>query len=195
MKSFAVLMDDHTRWEGQAESPMAASTKAEEETGKRAVYFVTPSFISPTFTMLVGLPRSGKSTWVNRCCKNPNDIVISNDWIREHILGVAYCEASNAIVWTIIDATMRICLSQGKNVILDGVNHHPGIRKYYLEIARKYNANIIMIVFDTPLEVCLKREFKVPAEVIHRMYDEFKMPTPDEYDQIIHVTAQQNETA
>ena len=57
-----------------------------------------------TLTIMVGLPRSGKSTWIKENAGNA--VVVSNDWIRENILGTHYTKTSNALVWAITDAAL-----------------------------------------------------------------------------------------
>lgn len=136
-------------------------------------------------TMLVGIPRSGKSTWIDK--HKMDNIVVSNDWIRENILGIHYSHASNAIVWSIIDSTLRILLEQRKNVILDGTNHMPHIRKFYIDIAKEYGAKVKMVVFHTPLDVCLARNQttkKLPDACLERMAKDFTPPYKTEYDKI-----------
>ena len=138
-------------------------------------------------TIMVGIPRSGKSTWID---KNKKDnVVVSNDWIREEILRTKYSTESNAIVWQIIDSTLRILLGQGKNVILDGTNHMPHIRKFYTDIAKAYGAKVRMVVFHTPLEVCMARNHtpsgnKLPDYCLERMAKDFVPPYKTEYDKI-----------
>lgn len=138
----------------------------------------------PTFTMLVGLPRSGKSTWIT---ENPDaGVVVSNDWIREEILGTHYSDKANAIIWSIADATLRIVLGQGKDAVLDGVNLTKFTRSFYIKLAREYGARILMVVFETPVEVCLKRNVdkKLPDDVLSKMSESYQPPTMDEYDYI-----------
>ena len=50
--------------------------------------------IRPTFTMVVGIPGSGKSTFAEEH-KNENTIHISSDAIREEIFGDAGCQDDN----------------------------------------------------------------------------------------------------
>jgi predicted kinase len=139
----------------------------------------------PNFTLLVGLPRSGKSTWIQK--NGGNAIVVSNDWIREEILGTHYSKNANAIIWTIADAALRIVLGQGKDAIYDGVNLTKETRKFYIDLARQYGAKIKMVLILTPLETCIERNKvgqKLPIEVLQKMADSFESPDPEEYDEI-----------
>ena len=138
-------------------------------------------------TLLVGLPRSGKSTWINARAGD-TELVVSNDWIRENILGGSYASSANPVVWTLVDATLRIALSQGISVILDGVGLTKATRKFYTDIARQYEANVKIVVVDTPLASCLERNrttaHKLPEEKLIEMSKQFELPTADEYDEV-----------
>lgn len=138
-----------------------------------------------TLTLLVGLPRCGKSTWIE---KNKGDaIVVSNDWIRENILGTHYSPNANALIWSIADAALRIVLGQGKNAILDGINHKPEVRRFFVDLARQYKAKVKMVCIMTPIGVCLARNSKtevnkLPQEKLRSIIMEW--PQPNEYDEV-----------
>ena len=93
-----------------------------------------------TLTIMVGLPRSGKDTWIEK--NKGSAIVVSNDWIRENILGTHYSTASNAVVWSLTDAVLRVVLGQGHDAILNGVNHTKDVRAFYIKLAKQYNFEI-----------------------------------------------------
>lgn len=142
-------------------------------------------------TIVMGLPRAGKGTWID-LKKNQNDIVVSSDWIRENILGQSYSKASNSIVWSIIDSTLRILLGQGKNVILDGINLTRSVRKFYTDIARTYGSEVVIVHVKTPLDVCVERNrkaesHKLPEEDLLNMGSIIEIPTKDESDGYIEV--------
>jgi predicted kinase len=142
-----------------------------------------------TFTLVCGLPRSGKSTWIEN---NKGDaIVVSNDWIRENILGHKYSEPANAIVWTIADATIRILLGQGKDVIYDGINLTRDVRKFFIDIAEIYKSRVRIVYVETPSAVCVmrnKNKEKLPDGKIERMGRNVEMPNESEYDEFVKVT-------
>ena len=140
-------------------------------------------------TLLVGIPRSGKSTWIKENARDA-DLVVSNDWIRENILGGSYASSANPIVWTLVDATLRIALSQGMNVILDGVGLTKATRKFYIDIAKQYGARTRMVLVDTPLSICLERNrtaeaHKLPEEKLIEMSKHFEQPEGQEYDDLV----------
>ena len=140
-------------------------------------------------TLMVGMPRSGKSTWIVNN-KDKNDIVISNDWIRENILGNHYSNAANPVIWMVTDSCIRILLSQGVNVILDGINHTRYIRSLYLNIGKEYATETRIVYTNTPLAVCLERNktnAKLPSGKLVKMYEEIESPTMYECDKFIKI--------
>lgn len=145
-------------------------------------------------TILVGLPRAGKSTW---CTQNTNKaVLVSNDWIRENILGTHYCNAANAIVWSIVDSTLRIVLGQGKDAILDGINHTKAVRSFYIKLAKEYNAEVELVVFDTPLSVCRQRNttLKLPNDRIDDISKAYEIPSINEGVQKITIVTYTGDT-
>jgi predicted kinase len=139
----------------------------------------------PNFILMVGLPRSGKSTWIQE--HSQNAIVVSNDWIREEILGTHYSKNANAIIWTIADAALRIILGQGKDAIYDGVNLTKETRKFYIDLARQYGAKIKIVLVITPLEICMERNKsgnKLPNDVLEKMASSYERPDRTECDEM-----------
>jgi predicted kinase len=137
-------------------------------------------------TIMMGLPRAGKGTWI-ASKKGHDDIVVSTDWIRENILGHSYSDASNAIVWAMVDSTLRIVLGQGKNAILDGINLTKSVRKFYVDIARTYGAEVRIVYIRTGLGDCVERNrlaesHKLPEPDLIEMGKIIEIPTKDEYD-------------
>jgi predicted kinase len=117
---------------------------------------------------------------------------VSPDWIRENILGesYSYAESANAIVWTLIDAAVRIVLSQGKDVILDGVNLTKSTRKFYVAIARQYGAWVKMVFFSTLCSECVRRNslaktHKLPKQKLLAMANSLEVPFDNECDELI----------
>lgn len=139
-----------------------------------------------TLTLMMGIPRSGKTDWVNKNKKNA--VVVSSDWIRENILGCHYFEKNNAIVWSIIDSTLRVVLGQGKDAIFDGMNLDRFTRKFFIDLARDYNAKVKIVFLDTPLMTCIARNAvcqKIGNEKLEKLYKKIERPLLSECDEII----------
>jgi len=142
----------------------------------------------PTMFLMIGLPRSGKSTWAES--NSNNAILISNDWIRENILHAPHCKSTDPAVWMIVDASARLLLSQGTNVIIDGVHLTKSVRKFFVDMARECGAEIVMVCVQTSLHECLLRNqksHKLPDHVLVNMHAIYEYPTQDEYDYMLKV--------
>lgn len=116
----------------------------------------------PTLTLMVGFPRSGKSTWIEK--NKEDELVIEPDWIRRNILGHQYHRPAEPIIWLIADSFIRICLSQGQDVILDGINLLKFIREKYVKLAQEMGVKIRVVWITTPMEICLARNQESPEE-------------------------------
>ena len=134
--------------------------------------------------MMVGFPRSGKSTWI-RDNKN-NELVIEPDWIRRNILGHQFHKPAEPIIWLIADSFIRVCLAQDRSVILDGTNLHPFVRMKYIELAKESNVDVGCVWVQTPIEVCVERNKvseegqKLPEDALIGKAETFEKPTMEE---------------
>jgi len=145
-----------------------------------------------TLYLMVGFPRAGKSTWIYNNKERLDAIVIENDWIRENILHAPNSKSTEPAIWMIVDSCMRILLSQGKNVILDGINLTSFTRKFFIDAAKECDARIVFVWINTPLEECLSRnsrllDHKITNEILKRVGANFESPMSHEYDEIILV--------
>ena len=135
-------------------------------------------------TIMVGFPRSGKSTWIE---ENKGDsIVVEIDWIRNNILGNSYHKASEPALWLVADSTTRICLGQGRDVILDGINLHSFVRAKYIELAKSMDCEVECAWVNTSMAICMNRNTKsddaqkLSPEALYSMRDSFHPPTEGE---------------
>ena len=139
---------------------------------------------SPTFLMLIGIPGSGKTHWINLNKKKldaMNYEVISPDEIRQEITGKISDLSQDRIVWN--EAKLRVFnrLINGKNVILDATNVNYYYRRLFIENLPK--CNLRAKLFEVTPELAKERikndlkhgkpRSKVPEEVIDRMQNQF----------------------
>lgn len=145
--------------------------------------------MSGRLIIMTGLPRSGKSTWSEKYIdRKPDTVLISNDWIRENIFNHKYASSINPALWMISDACIRIILSQGKTVILDGINHTRFVRGEFIKTAKEMEAEIESVHIATSLEICLERNDKLPDDKLKSMAKEFEKPSKDEgFDQLRYI--------
>lgn len=126
----------------------------------------------------VGLPGSGKTTFVNNY---PYLYWHSSDEVRERILGDVNDQEHNKIVFDTLHQEIKTDLAMGRHCYYDATNLTTSIRKDIVRRFRNYAEDIIAVYFNEPVEVCKernsKRERVVPEEVIDRMA--LKMTAPE----------------
>jgi predicted kinase len=147
----------------------------------------------PELVMLVGIPCSGKSTYVNKLRDYEywkDAVVLSTDnYIEEQAkrLGMTY----NEVFQDCIDeATRQLEMSfvrakeEGKRIIWDQTNLSIKTRKKKLtKVPSIYKRTVVW--FQVDLEEALKRngtrEGKfIPESILKRMYHQFEVPTLEE---------------
>lgn len=144
----------------------------------------------PLVLVLVGLPASGKSTWARE-----NGITaISSDALRELLADDATDQTIHREVFRHVRALLRTRIVIGRGcTAVDATNLTPKERKPYIEIARKLGARVEAVVFDTPLEECLKRNRGrarvVPEAAMHMMAAKLRRPSAGEGFARIRVVA------
>lgn len=125
-----------------------------------------------------GLPASGKSTWaIQYAIDNPEFVRVNKDKIRDFFGELKWNGKFEKDVIDIQRLLANTALRQGKSVIVDDTNFNPKIKEYWKELAKCYNIEFEIEVFDTPVEVCierdLKREKSVGMHVILGMYNRY----------------------
>lgn len=152
---------------------------------------------------LVGLPGSGKSTWINNFLKNKTEeyVIISSDNILEKIAqacGLTYSDVYND---HINNATSRMnvdaadAISNRQNIIWDQTNLTQGKRKSILNRFPKtyYKRAIVFSVEDEELHKRLNTREKatgkkIPSHVIKNMRESYQEPTKEEgFDEILRI--------
>ena len=120
--------------------------------------------------VLVGLPGSGKSTWLER----QGIAAISSDWIRQVLADDPADQTIHARVFLTMRYLLRHRLALGRPVsYVDATHLTPAERRPYIQIAQWYGCDVEALFFDVPLEVCRERNRRrqrvVPGEAIARM--------------------------
>jgi predicted kinase len=127
--------------------------------------------------LLVGLPGSGKSTWLAA----HGISAISTDQIR----GVLSDDVNNQSIHGRVFSTVRYLLRQrlaiGRPVTyIDATHLTRAEREPYAQIAKWYGCDLEAVFFDVPLEECLRRnglrERVVPPDAIRAMAQKLHAP-------------------
>jgi predicted kinase len=135
---------------------------------------------NPTLTLMCGLARCGKSTWIK---KNKKDaIVVSPDKVRSDIFGHQFHANAEDFVWACSKAFVRLLLDQGKSVIIDATNLTFKQREPWIRMAQEFDIKLRIVWIKTSLKICKIRNDKsevnrkVPVEVLDRMALSFENP-------------------
>lgn len=140
-----------------------------------------------TFIVMVGLPGSGKSTYVAELEKD-GYIVHASDRVRAE-MGDETDQEHNGEVFDILYKRVKDDLSVGKNVVLDCTNLRRKNRRHLLRMLERIPCYKKCVIAATPFEECIcnnaGRERQVPEFVLWKMLCNFQMPTTAEgFDEV-----------
>lgn len=126
---------------------------------------------------LVGLPRSGKSTWA----KSQAWPIVNPDSVRLAIHGERFIAVAEPYVWATVRAMVRALFLAGHDkVILDACNNSRKRRDEW----RTDEWATFFKYFDAPASVCKGRAFQAEDKgiipIIERMAEKFEPPQDDE---------------
>lgn len=132
------------------------------------------------FIMLIGLPGSGKSTYVTRYeSKNTNTAIVCPDDIREELTGNVNDQSHNTEVFEIAYKRIKEFLEADLDVIFDATNLNRKRRISLLKTLPKDTLKIA-VVFAVAFSLCKEqneqRSRVVPYDVMDRMYKNFQVP-------------------
>jgi predicted kinase len=135
----------------------------------------------PRIVVLVGLPGSGKSTYVEKI----GAPVLSSDTIREQLADDPTDQTIHGRVFRTLRHMLRHRLELGRPVTyIDATNLTPRERRAYIRMGELYGASVDAVFFDVPLAVCLERNHGrtrvVPDDVVERMAAKLRPPAVEE---------------
>jgi len=149
-----------------------------------------------TLYITVGLPGSGKSTYVKNFIKDKDIEYLSSDSLRA-VYGKS--EEDQTVTPLVVGHMKRKVdefLKDGKDVLVDATSVNRKERSDYINTAKKYGAKVVAIVFKMDRQGLIDRNKKrgeqggrvVPDFVIDKMLNKFEEPSYSEgIDVIIYV--------
>lgn len=134
--------------------------------------------------MTMGLPGSGKSTWAR---EQAGFHVVEKDGIRKLLesQGWKWSRENEKDVLSHQENVIKTDLLNGRNVIAADTNFGRKHKVRLAALAQECGAEFEIKRFDVPLKTCLERnatrEERVPASVIHEMFNTFVVKDPEHF--------------
>ena len=131
--------------------------------------------------VLVGLPGSGKSTYLER----RGATGLSSDAVRKLLADDETDQTIHNRVFETVRYLLRQRLAIGRPLTyIDATNLTPEERRPYIAIGKAYGCEVEAVFFDAPLEVCRARnrgrERVVPDEALEKMAAKLVPPSEAE---------------
>jgi predicted kinase len=131
--------------------------------------------------VLVGLPGSGKSTYLERLGVS----ALASDAVRGLLADDQTDQSIHPEVFATLRYLLRRRLALGRPVTyVDATHLTPRERRPYVKTGQIYGCSVEAVFFDVPMEVCRERnrlrERVVPEDVLERMAAKLVPPTLEE---------------
>lgn len=108
--------------------------------------------------MLIGGSSSGKSTFAKKHFKATE--VISSDACRAEICGSENNMHYLSAGFELLESKLQVRLIKKQTAVIDATNLREQDREVYLDLAQAHKVEVMVIILNTPLDLCLKRYAK-----------------------------------
>jgi predicted kinase len=136
-------------------------------------------------TIIVGIPCSGKTTWVNK--NKGTKFVLSADLVRKHLHGKSFYEEAEQMVWTLRRYIFLHALEQGIDIIVDETSITAKKRAEILKFANIYGYTCDCVFIRCDKKICETRCVKIKTletlakiPIINRMARQLEAPSSKE---------------
>ena len=162
-----------------------------EKTGKEVTplteeYIYTDRMRIPTMHIMVGMPRSGKTTHVEEFVKGAEFpiTIVSKDDIRR-VFGHRFYGPLEAVVRAHAQAAIAAALIRGLDVVVDECNITQNARKMLVDIAKTNNAHWQFIVMSSKFEELVERAEVTgfPISVLEQFREDYEPVTEAELEE------------
>lgn len=103
-----------------------------------------------SLVLMIGPSGSGKSTLASNLFKSHE--IISSDNIRAELTGDFRIQSRNDEVFDEVHRRTELLIRRGQRAVVDATNLKSRDRRYYVELAKKYNVKLYYLVVNRPLE-------------------------------------------
>ncbi len=147
--------------------------------------------------ILIGVPASGKSTWVDNN-QHLYDAIASSDDTIEIVAseyGFTYSETFKKLIdfaSMVFERDLKSAIDLNENIVIDRTNVSSKARKRFIDMFKKAGYTVTAVVFETPNAEEWKRRLDsrpdkfIPEDVLTSMSKNFVYPNVDEgFDYVI----------
>jgi predicted kinase len=156
--------------------------------------------MTKTCYILIGMPASGKSTWIDGdLSEDPYYVASTDDTIEtvSRLYDMTYDQGfknliafAESVMWN----DLQQAAEEGIKIYIDRTNLSAKSRKKLIDFMKPYGYTFKAIVFPTPDETEWRRRLEsrpgktIPEDVLKNMRRSYEMPLPGEgFDEITYV--------
>lgn len=120
----------------------------------------------PKLILCQGIQGSGKSTFARKwASEDPEHRVRLNYDDLRNMMGTYWVPSREGMLKEMEEAFLKKAFLKGYDIIIDNMNLNPKTIEKYENWAKEYNYDLERILFDTPVEECIRRDKARPNPI------------------------------
>lgn len=120
----------------------------------------------PKLILCQGIQGSGKSTFARKwASEDPEHRVRLNYDDLRNMMGIYWVPSREGMLKEMEEAFLKKAFLKGYDIIIDNMNLNPKTIEKYENWAKEYNYDLERILFDTPVEECIRRDKTRPNPI------------------------------